>query len=423
MPLTKATLKQAKPWCLAALLALTLSGCAARADQEITLASWGSVEEIGLLKPLLAQFNREHPKTPVRLLHIPDGYFQKLHLLYAAGQGPDVAFMNNWQLPTYAAGGELQDLAPFISRSQALKADEFVPASLNACRYKGNLYAIPRDVSNLVVYINEEQFKAAGVPLPNPNWTLDEMLAMGKAFVKDENNDGELDHWAISADPRPLFWLPFVWSYGGDLLSADLKQFTLDQPAARQGLQAFADLRGKYHLSPRETETGGAAMGQLFAQSKLAMFVSGRWSVPAFREKLTFKWDIRPFPKGPAGSIVDADASGWAISKSSHNPQAAWTLIEWLAGKTAATAFTAGGLVIPARRDVGQSDTFLQPGLAPASAHVFLDALQTGRPLRTPPAWGELNGEIEQALGPVWQGRAPLQAGLASLRHRVEPLL
>ena len=44
-------------------------------------------------------------------------------------------------------------------------------------------------------------------------------------------------------------------------------------------------------------------MGQLFAQGKIAMFVSGRWSVPAFRQKLTFKWDIRPFPKGPAGSI------------------------------------------------------------------------------------------------------------------------
>lgn len=409
--------------CSALLLTAALSGCAAGASQEITLASWGSVEEIGLLKPLLAQYNKEHPAMPVRLLHIPDGYFQKLHLLYAAGQGPDVAFMNNWQLPTYAAGGELQDLTPFLSSSKALQADAFVPASLDACKYQGNLFAIPRDVSNLVVYVNEDQFKAAGVPLPANDWTMDDLMAIGPKFVKDDDGDGALDRWAISADPRPLFWLPFVWSSGGDLLSADLKQFTLDQPAAVQGLQTFADLRGKRHLSPRETETGGAAMGQLFAQSKLAMFVSGRWSVPAFREKLTFKWDIRPFPRGAAGSIVDADASGWAISKSSRHQQDAWQLIEWLAGKQAATAFTSGGLVIPARRDVGQSDTFLQPGKAPASARVFLDTLTTARPLRTPPTWGELNGEIEQALGPVWQGRTSLADGLSGLRRRVEPLL
>jgi multiple sugar transport system substrate-binding protein len=399
------------------------TSCAASQQGEITLASWGSVEEINLLKPLLATFNKAHPDTPARLLHIPDGYFQKLHLLYAAGQGPDVAFMNNWQLPTYAAGGQLQDLQPFLAKPGGIDEADFVPASLAACRYQERLYAVPRDVSNLVVYINEDAFRAAGVPLPAADWTQDDLLNLAPRFVKDTDGDKELDHWAISADPRPLFWLPYVWSAGGDLLSADLKRLTLDEPAARQGLDLYASLRGERHLAPRETETGGAAMGQLFAQGKLAMFVSGRWSVPAFREKLTFKWDIRPFPRGAAGSIVDADASGWAISKSCRHPEAAWTLIEWLAGREASQAFTAGGLIIPARQDVGQSETFLQTGKAPASAHVFLDALKTARPLRTTPAWGELSGEIDQALNPVWQGRTPLADGLKSLRTRVEPLL
>jgi multiple sugar transport system substrate-binding protein len=410
-------------WLMTSVCLATLAGCTASRPGEITLASWGSVEEINLLKPLLAGFNKAHPDTPVRLLHIPDGYFQKLHLLYAAGQGPDVAFMNNWQLPTYAAGGQLRDLQPFLAKQGGVETADFVPASLDACRYQGQLYAIPRDVSNLVVYINEDAFRAAGKPLPSQDWALDDLLAIGPTFVKDTDGDGELDHWAISADPRPLFWLPYVWSAGGDLLSSNLKQFTLDQPAAKAGLSLYASLRGNRHLAPRETETGGAAMGQLFAQGKLAMFVSGRWSVPAFRQKLNFKWDIRPFPKGPAGSIVDADASGWAISKTSRHPEAAWQLIEWLAGRESSQAFTAGGLIIPARRDVGQSETFLQTGQAPASAHLFLDALQTARPLRTPPSWGELSGEIDQALNPVWQGRTALDDGLSSLRKRVEPLL
>jgi multiple sugar transport system substrate-binding protein len=412
-----------KRWLSACFCLATIAGCTSSRQGELTLASWGSVEEINLLKPLLDGFNKAHPDTPVRLLHIPDGYFQKLHLLYAAGQGPDVAFMNNWQLPTYAAAGQLRDLQPFLAQQGGVDEADFVPASLDACKYLGNLYAVPRDVSNLVVYINEDAFRSAGLPLPAADWTLDDLLKVGPAFVKDTDGDGELDHWAISADPRPLFWLPYVWSSGGDLLSQDLKQLTLDSPAAKAGLSFYASLRGDRHLAPRETETGGAAMGQLFAQGKLAMFVSGRWSVPAFREKLAFKWDIRPFPKGPAGSIVDADASGWAISKSSKNPEAAWKLIEWLAGQDSSKAFTAGGLIIPARKDVGQSETFLQTGQAPASAKVFLDALQTARPLRTPPTWGELSGEIDQALNPVWQGRASLDDGLKSLRQRVEPLL
>ena len=188
-------------------------------------------------------------------------------------------------------------------------------------------------------------------------------------------------------------------------------------------MQFIHDLRFARHLAPRETETGGAAMGQLFAQGKLAMFVSGRWSVPAFRQKLGFRWDIRPLPRGPAGSIVDADASGWAISRHCPDPDAAWSLITWLAGPEACRAFTAGGLIVPARADIARSATFLQPGQSPASARTFLDVLATARPLQTPPSWGELNGELDQNLGPVWQGRKSLDEGLQGLRQRAEGLL
>lgn len=407
----------------AASVAVGLGACGTGSSSGLTFATWGSVEEVALLKPLIERFNQAHPETPVTLLHIPDGYFQKLHLLFAAGQAPDVVFLNNWQLPAYAASGQLHDLTPRLAASTALKATDFFPASLEASRYKGTLYAIPRDVSNLVVYVNLDRFAAKGVEPPKLDWGWEDLRRIGPTFVEDSDGDGRIDHWAISADPRPLFYLPFVWSAGGDLLSSDLSRFTLDSPEARLGLETFRQLRDDWHLAPRETETGGAAMGQLFAQGKLAMFVSGRWSVPAFRETLGFRWDIRPFPQGPAGSIVDADSSGWAIAKGTRHPEAAWRFIEHLAGAEASQAFTSGGLIIPARPDIAHSADFLQPGKPPAHARVFLDVLETARPLRTPPTWGELNGELEQNLGPVWQGRRSLDEGLAGLKQRAEGLL
>ena len=57
-------------------------------------------------------------------------------------------------------------------------------------------------------------------------------------------------------------------------------------------------------------------------QKKIAMHLSGRWLVPKYRQEADFDWDIAPFPKGKNGSVVNIDASGYALSKASaHKKQ------------------------------------------------------------------------------------------------------
>ena len=128
-----------------------LSGCSAKKQEEITFSSWGSVTEVQVLRQIITDFEQENPNIKVKFIHIPQNYFQKLHLLFASNTAPDVIFINNLYLPIYANAGLLEDLS-----DSDLANENFFPKAIEAMEYKGKIYAIPRDVSNLVVYYNKD---------------------------------------------------------------------------------------------------------------------------------------------------------------------------------------------------------------------------------------------------------------------------
>src|SRR5574344_1821588 len=112
----------------------------------VQFASWGSESEISILKPILVEFEKENPSIRVEFLHIPQNYFQKIHLLFASNTSPDVIFINNQYLPIYANAGVLEDLSSY---SKYFNYDKFYSKSINAMKWNNKIYAVPRDVSNL----------------------------------------------------------------------------------------------------------------------------------------------------------------------------------------------------------------------------------------------------------------------------------
>lgn len=410
---------------------------------QIQLSTWGSAQEISVLKSLLKDFERSHPKIQVQLLHIPENYYQKLHILVAGDMAPDVIFTNSLSFPIYASQGIFRDLRPYLGTQQGVLSTKqpsdvsdgmsealFYPQALNAFTWKqpngkSMLGALPRDISNVVVFYNRDLFRQAGLAEPQPGWTWEQFRETAERLTLDVNNDGDPDQFGVSFySTPPLFWLPFVWSAGGDLFSPDLRHFTLNEPKALEGLRFYADLRNKWHVAPKKVESGGASMSQLFLQQKVVMLVSGRWSVPVFREQAKFRWDVVPLPVGPSGqSRVGIDASGYAISAKSKHPAESFELIRFLLSKTSVRTVTESGLIVPARPDVATSAAFLSPGQAPAHGQVFLDVIPQGVPTHTPPRWNEVAEELGLALEPVWNGQENPAKAMAAVKPKLDALL
>ncbi|MBU6429530.1 MAG: sugar ABC transporter substrate-binding protein, partial [Cyanobacteria bacterium REEB65] len=313
-----------------------------------------------------------------------------------------------------------RDLGPFLAKDQRLQRKDFYPQVLAAMSWKGKLYAVPRDLSNLVVFYNKDLFRQAGVPFLGPHWTFADLLRIApKLTCRATRCDPE--RWAIGFQPQPLLWTPYVWSFGGDVMDPPMDRCTLMDPPALAALKFYVDLRNRYHYAPTDTEAGNARMTQLFATGKLAMLVYGRWAVPGFRRTLNFDWDVAPFPRGPAGSVVDADASGWAIASACPHPDRAWKLVRFLGSRWSIDRFTRSGLIVPSRPDVANSPAFLAG--KPEHSRVFLAAIATGRPTRIPPSYDEITWELIDDLEPAWTGEEPIDQALKPLATRITALL
>jgi len=419
-----------------AVLALgSFYGCGQSSDHKvhIQLSTWGSAQEVAVLKTLLHEFETTNPQVRVDLLHIPDNYYQKLQLLIAGDLAPDVIFTNSISFPVYASQGVFMDLQPLLAKStdpKAFSAPQFYPAALQAFTWKlpnGRKIqgALPRDISDVAIFYNKDLFQRAGVAEPKANWTSDQFLDAAKKLTVDANNDGDPEQFGFSFYSKPpLFWLPFVWSAGGDLFSPDMRHVALDSPAALQGLRFYADLRNEWHVAPKKAESGGVTMSQLFLQQKIAMMANGRWSVPVLREQAKFHWDVAPFPVGSSGkSRVGIDASGYAISAKTGHPQEAMALVRFLLSQKAIAAVTESGLIVPARQDVAESDLYLAPGQAPAHGRVFLDAIADGVPTQSAPRWNELIEELGLALEPVWDGQQDAGAAVKAVKPKLDHML
>ena len=366
-------------------------GCTTKESQiTIQYSSWGSKSEI-ILKPILNDFEKENPDIKIDFMHIPQNYFQKLHLLFASNTAPDVVFINNIYLPVYANAGLLEDLT-----DTDLIYKEFYQKSLDAMTYKGKIYAIPRDISNLVIFYNKNIFDEKQIKYPDKNTTFNDFLIMSQKLT-----DKQKGIFGISFEEDPIFYLPYLMSEGGGILSDDGNSNIINSKESQKAINFYSDLRNKYHVAPTNSETASLTMAQMFLQGKLAMHLSGRWLVPKYRETAQFDWDVAPFPKGTKGSIVPLDASGWAISSKSKHKKEAMQLVKYLSSKESLQKFSKSGLIVPARIDSANSKAFLD-GNTPQNAKVFLDIIETSKPTPVNPNYYEILDDINKILEKVF---------------------
>lgn len=356
---------------LLVLCVVSFSGCAKQNDVvTIQFASWGSKTEVDILKPILKDFELNNPDIKIEFMHIPQNYFQKIHLLFASNTAPDVIFINNLYLPVYANANLLEGLQ---------KPENFYKQTLDALSWNGKLYALPRDISNLVIYYNKDLFIRKNIPFPTQDWNMKDFLLISQKLT-------DKDTFGISFEEEPFYYIPYIMSFCGGILPSDIQK-----QETQEAINFYADLRNKYHVAPKNSESASATMAQMFLQEKIGMYLSGRWMAPKLKEEAEFEWDIINFPSGKCGSVVQADASGWAITKSSKNKVEALKLIEYLASKEVSEKFVKSGLITPARYDVFDVDY-----------KIFNEVIKTSKPTPVTINYKEITDKLKKDLEKVF---------------------
>ncbi len=313
------------------LIPLFICSCTKNAVNKVSFASWGSVTEVEIIKKVIKEFETENPDIKVDFIHIPQNYFQKIHLMFASNTPPDVIFLNNLYLPVYS--NYLEALDMFVD------ADKFYPQGITGMSYNGKLLGMPRDISNLVLYVNLDK-----INLPISSWRLEELLDKCSGL----RNETE---FCISYEDT-IYWVsPYLSYFGGGVLDKNLQPI-VNSNESRKAISFYKDLKTKYHYAPEKSQVGSSTLAQMFLDEKIVFYLSGRWMYPKISETAKFSWGVINFPYGKAPQACDV--SGWAVSKSSKNKDAAIKFVQFLSSEYTSKYFTETGLIVPARKDTAK---------------------------------------------------------------------
>lgn len=312
-----------------------LSGCAHQNQEELTFSSWGSVSEVKILKNTIKDFETENPDIKIRFIHIPQNYFQKIHLLFASNTAPDVIFINNLYLPVYES--KLEDLSNLVTKQ------DFYPQAIEGLSYQGKILAIPRDISDLVFYVNKDMLKQYRIDFPKESWSIADLTEIAQKVSRNGK-------FGISYEDDIYWALPYINYFGGEILSPN-GEIIISTEKSQKGMDFYKSLKNSGY-APTKAQVGSSTLAQMFLNEQICFYMSGHWMFPKINETAKFDWAVINFPYGE--KPLSGDTSGWAISKNSAHKESAYKFIQYLSSKKCIDSFADTGLIVPARIDVSQ---------------------------------------------------------------------
>jgi multiple sugar transport system substrate-binding protein len=178
---------------------LMLSGCTASAgsdtdagaNKKVTLEMswWGDDARAALFAKVIDGFEAKFPNITVKQTPVgsPDDLFNRLATDFGGGgtTAPDLFALGGAKPQEYGSAGALLDLA---SVKKIVQVDKYPDFSTTSAKVDGKLYGLPTGGNATAAFINTDLFKEAGVPIPDSNWTWDDLISaankIGSAGLK-----------------------------------------------------------------------------------------------------------------------------------------------------------------------------------------------------------------------------------------------
>ena len=341
-------------------------------------------EEEAALDEALADFAAAHDGVEIQTLAIPyDAFSAKINAAVPLGDGPHVFVDSHERLGDYR---KREVVAPV---GDALEAEAFIRASLDAVTLDGERYAVPLSLKSLALYVNTD-------------------LAAAPATFEDIRRASLPDGVVALAYEamNPYAHAPLLHAFGGRMLGDD-DAFGMVGPEAEDSLALALDLLERGVVPP---DADGALVTNLFRSGQAAYAMSGPWLAGDLGEDLAYR--VVPLPPlaatgKPLAPFLTVEAV--MLSPKGAASDAARALVRHLAGPAAAQARQTRARVLSARADVPPADAFLE---------AFATQARTAVPMPTSAAMRSVWEPARRALRKVLRGQAEPGPALAEADRR-----
>ncbi|GAB3745006.1 ABC transporter substrate-binding protein [Microlunatus parietis] len=408
----------------------TLTSCGgssggAPGKSTVTFVFYGDADRQKEYQALFNAFTQANPDIAIKAQGVPAAtwadFLNTISTRLAGGQQIDTVLVATEGQRLFASKGLLEPLDDYLAKDQAFVDELYqdTPPQLitwlkEFASPDGKTYYMPLAYNTMAMYVALDVFKAAGLDLPDEEWTWDDFRQAGRT-IKDKTGAFLMP----SGSGYFVNVMPWLVTNGTSTMDPTWTQSTFGSPEAIEALTFVRSLIVD-GLSPKPGGTFDA--GTQLSRGKLACLGGGRWPTPDLqRLKVAERVQLYRWPKNKAAG-APVGWEGIPILKNSKNKDAAWSFIKFLMSEPFGDAFTKSqSTSVPARISDATGKDFLAK--APKNSELLYEQLEFATPVPSPERATECQKVIEEAWLQGITGNKTPEAALGEAHAKLQELL
>lgn len=273
----------------------------------------------------------------------------------------DVFWVSDSTINAFYDADMLMSLNEVWKNDEAFDASLLLEGSIRSASYNNNVYFMPRDYNEIVMYYNKDMFDEAGVAYPTDAMDAESFLEMLAGLKSGLATSQKLNGLKVpygtavtyvldSFGPAANYVYGYLKSFGGDVVDSE-GNVVYDAEQTYEAYKFWQDMIKAGYVPDASAVTGGSgAQFQLQqaalcfqARPLLTSYVNGIRNSPGIGDDL----GVVAIPNFGGQKYVGAGSSGYAMYKESKNKTAAWLFLKFVVSEMGQEAFCESGNGVP----------------------------------------------------------------------------
>jgi ABC-type glycerol-3-phosphate transport system substrate-binding protein len=401
---------------------VTFAGIADAAEKVVVMVRTGV--EADAIKAVAQAYTRATGRV-VEMMEIGrSAYYTTLHTQLVAGSDAfDLAQANDADVGVLAEAKAIAPIGPYLDDPRHTDPKTFDPMDIAfTYRYKGQVYALPFDVSTHFLYYRKDLVRT-------PPATWDEYFEEAKRWTRRLNDKSPTQFGAgftaLAGSEQPKVFYSVMWSMGGWIID-EQGRVGVDSPGAVAAGELYVKLRDAKVIAPDiaswgfsnvkdALETGIVAMAAPYWNAAYPMIKTGK---SPFRDQIALA--LVPGVRKPDGTVYRTpfqQGKVLLLNAGSKRKDEAWAFYRYLTSKDGMRIMTqAGGT--PSRYSL-----LRDPSLEPREYHeLMIASLQIAKGDPAPPFYLKQHEAMNAALSTILSGKGEVKPTLAQAAETIRRL-
>lgn len=281
-----------------------------------------------IIDKAIQKFEKKYPEVKIHYYSgiTKDDYEEWLSRKILKGDTPDVFMILSEDFSHLVSLGLLENLDQRIQEDTSVEIRDYYETSLEAGKIDDSQYALPYETVPTLMFVNKTLLDKEGIPVPDADWSWEDMYRICRKVTKDLDGDGRLDQFGT----YNYGWLEALYSNDGKIFDQQGKKCYLASEQTEDAVRFILKLNELYQGGKVTQETFDAG-NVAFMPLSFAEYRTYKTYPYKIKKYSNFQWDCITLPSGPKGdNISRVDSLLIGISSKSRQKDLAWEFLKML---------------------------------------------------------------------------------------------